>query len=314
MAASSRTWLIRLGIGVAALAEHAVLGLYCFSLYSMNRVFTHRVVKLVATPASYALAGESIDLTSGDGIPLRAWWVPAKGPAPAGVVVLLHGMDGMDASTLLGHARFLHEAGYAALALDMRAHGRSGGTRIGLSLQEPRDVGAALDWVARQPALAGTPVALLGISMGGATALRTAAARPDVAAVVSVSAFSSVDDALREVFEKSGMSRAAVTVLLPFMRLALATMYRVWPARLGAPDDIGRIPPRPILLAHGSADDQISVQSAYRLQAAAGGKAQLWIAEGAGHGIWDGDVNAPANAVYRHRILAFLGTALHPGR
>jgi len=281
------------------------LGLYGFCLYSMNRVFSHRVVKLVATPATYGLAGESVAFASRDGIPLRAWWVPAAA-APRGVVVVLHGMDGMDASSLLGHAKFLHDAGYAALVLDMRAHGLSGGTRIGLSLQEPRDVGAALDWLRGRRELTGVPVELLGISMGGATALRTAAARPDVAAVVSISAFSSVDDALREVFAASGMSKPAVAVLMPFMRLALATMYGVWPWRLTSPDEIGRVPPRPILIGHGTADDQISVRNAYRLRAASGGKAQLWIVPGAGHGIWDGDVVAPANAAYRERILTFL--------
>ncbi len=301
------TWI---AIACGALAALCIAGLYGFSLYGMNKAFSHRVVKLVATPATYGLTGESVSLTSSDGIPLKAWWLPAAVERPRGVVVVLHGMDGMDASSLLGHGKFLHDAGYAALVLDMRAHGRSGGTRIGLSLLEPRDVGAALDWLKGPHGAAGVPVALLGISMGGATALRTAAARPDVAAVVSVSGFSSVNDALNDVFAQSEMPKVAVALLAPFMHAALETLYGVWPGRLSTQDDIARIPPRPILIAHGTGDDQISVENAYRLQRAAGGKVQLWIVPGAGHGIWDGDVNGPANAAYRERILTFLDGAL----
>jgi pimeloyl-ACP methyl ester carboxylesterase len=37
------------------------------------------------------------------------------------------------------------------------------------------------------------PVALPGVSMGGATAIRAAAQRPEVDAVISISAFASVD-------------------------------------------------------------------------------------------------------------------------
>ena len=129
-------WAGRLALAAGVIVLVLVLALYGFSVYSMNRVISHRVVKLVATPATYGLAGESVDLVSRDGIPLRAWWVPRR-PAPSGVVVVLHGMDGMDASSLLGHAKFLHDAGYAAFVLDMRAHGRSGGTRVGLSVLEP---------------------------------------------------------------------------------------------------------------------------------------------------------------------------------
>lgn len=92
---------------------------------------------------------------------------------------------------MLGHSRALRDAGYASVALDMRAHGRSGGERIGLAFEEHRDVAAVLDWIEAQPALKGKPVALLGVSMGGAVALRTAGMRPDVDAVISVSAFAS---------------------------------------------------------------------------------------------------------------------------
>mgnify|MGYP006277464731 FL=1 len=285
------------------------LALYGSTLYFLNQMFVYRVEKLVTTPAELGLPGETIALTSADGIPLKAWWILTD--APQGVVVVLHGMDGQDASTMLGHAEFLHEAGYATLALDMRAHGRSGGKRIGLAFEEPQDVAAALDWIAAQPELEDVPVALLGVSMGGATAIRTAAQRPDVDAVASVSAFASVDMMIHDAFVMMmDAPDVVIAIFTPFTRLAFRTMYGVWPTQASPLVDISEIPPRPILIAHGDADSQVSVENAYALSEAAGGQVELWIVEGADHFVYKENGAAPEDAFYRERILAFLDAHL----
>jgi predicted alpha/beta-fold hydrolase len=130
-----RRILRRILIAFAVLAAAALIGMYGASVYFVQQNFSHRVEKLLAVPSDLGLQGETIALTSSDGIPLKAWWVPSD-PAK-GAVIVLHGMDGLDASCLLPQAKFLHEAGWSTLVLDMRAHGRSGGKRIGLSLEEP---------------------------------------------------------------------------------------------------------------------------------------------------------------------------------
>jgi hypothetical protein len=258
------------------------------------------VEKLRAVPGDLGLTGETIALTSSDGIPLKAWWIPAE-PAQ-GVAVVLHGMDGLDASCLLPHAKFLHEAGWSTLVLDMRAHGRSGGKRIALAIEEPRDVKAALDWVEGQSSLQGKPLVLLGLSMGGATAIRTAATRPDVDAVISVSAFASFEPL---------MGRGLQLLL---GRLSILTIYGVWPADVSPVHDIPQIQPRPILIMHGSADQQIPVGDAYLLQKAAGTHAELWIAPGADHLIFteDGTGQGALDTAYRQHILDFLERVKHP--
>jgi fermentation-respiration switch protein FrsA (DUF1100 family) len=303
-----RFWIIPLVILIVV-----VLGLFGSTLYFLNQMFVHRVEKLVTTPEQLGLPSETISLTSADGIPLKAWWMPVERPQPRGVVVVLHGMDGQDASTMLGHAQFLHDAGYAALALDMRAHGRSGGHRIGLAFEEPQDVAAALDWVASQPELTDVPVALLGVSMGGATALRTAAMRQDVDAVISVSAFASVNMMIHDAFVMMMDAPDPVIALFtPFTRLAFRVMYGAWPATASPLADIDKIPPRPILVAHGDADSQVSVENAYALADAADHQVELWIVKGADHFVYNGNAAGPADAFYRERILAFLYRHLTP--
>ncbi|HUI82878.1 MAG TPA: alpha/beta fold hydrolase [Candidatus Binatia bacterium] len=279
----------------------AAVGLYGTTVYLLQKSLSHRVEKLKYIPHDLGLQGESRALTSSDGIPLKAWWIPAD-PA-RGAVVVLHGMDGLDASCVLPQAKFLHDAGWSALVLDMRAHGRSGGNRIGLSVEEPRDVSAALDWLQTQPSLQGKPLVLLGLSMGGATAIRTAAVRHDVDAVISVSSFASF-----EPFMGKGME-------LWLGRLAILTLYGVWTPNVQPVREIGRIPPRPVLIMHGSADRQIPVGDALLLKQAGGPDVQLWIAPGADHLIYteDGNGAGALDTGYRTHILDFLAGLGHRG-
>lgn len=295
MARHPGRWLRRILVTVAVLAAATLIGMYGASVYFVQKTFSHRVEKLIAVPQALGITPESISLTSSDGIALKAWWVPAD--PTRGAVIVLHGMDGLDASCLLPHAKFLHDAGWSTLVLDMRAHGRSGGQRIGLSLEEPRDVSAALDWMGTLRSLKGKPLVLLGLSMGGATAIRTAASRPDVDAVISVSSFASFDP----------MMGRGLQLLLG--RLSILTLYGVWSPNASPVHDIPRIRPRPILLMHGTADRQIPVQDVCLLQKAAGPNAELWIAQGADHLVFTEDVNGEGqlNTDYREHIVEFLG-------
>src|SRR5690606_30381245 len=144
-------------------------------------------------------------------------------------------------------------------------------------------VSAAIDWLLNQEHLGQKPIILLGVSMGGATALRTAAARPDVDGVISQGSYASVDRMVIGFMEMMGAPRALALVLDPFVKLALATVYGVWPATASPVHDIGAIAPRPVLLMHGEQDDQINLDHLEALRAAAGPGAEVWLVPGAGH-------------------------------
>ena len=289
----------RILFATVCLVVLALLAMYGSTLYFIHKAFTRRVQACTTVPEDLGLAGESVSLNSSDGIPLKAWWVPAQ--QSLGSVVVLHGMDGMDAACLLPHARFLHDVGWSAFLLDMRAHGRSGGQRIGLSIEEPLDVSAALDWLETQPSVKNRPLVLLGLSMGGGVAIRAAAARPDVDGVISVSGLAAIDPMMGH-----GLP-------LWLGRLGILTLYHVWTPLVSAVHDIARISPRPVLLMHGTADRQIPVEQAYWLRSAAGANAELWIVPGADHLIFteEGNGKGQADSDYRRHILEFLGRVPH---
>jgi hypothetical protein len=76
-------------------------------------------------PSDFGLRSETVSFNSTDGIPLKAWWLPASG-TPRGAVIIAHGID-HTRQVMLPRAAFLVRGGYDVLAIDLRGHGESGG-------------------------------------------------------------------------------------------------------------------------------------------------------------------------------------------
>ena len=136
-------------------------------------------------PSDFGLRSETVSFNSTDGIPLKAWWVPASG-TPRGAVIIAHGID-HTRQVMLPRAAFLVRGGYDVLAIDLRGHGESGGSIVSPGLLEARDILGALRYIRSRGN--NEPVALLGVSYGAVASLIAAAESPQIAAVISDSAF-----------------------------------------------------------------------------------------------------------------------------
>jgi len=102
---------------------------------------------------------------------------------------------------MLPHADFLHEAGYSVLLFDFRSSGESEGDAVTMGFHERGDVQGAVQYLKRRSDADGESLWVLGVSMGAATAIMTAAVTPELKAVVSESSFKSVDSAIASSFE-----------------------------------------------------------------------------------------------------------------
>jgi alpha-beta hydrolase superfamily lysophospholipase len=251
-------------------------------------------------PSDLGVADVTFEST--DGTTIRAWLALAKVGAPA--VVLVHGFK-TSREEMLPWARFLHNAGYNALLLDLRGAGRSGGGTIGLGATEPRDIMEAVQTAGE--AFRTDHVAVLGISLGAGAAILAAADDPRISAVVADSAWTD------QYFQ---LARLGVVDIGPFRLplpplgvVAVNAMVGADVTRARPLDAIARISPRPILLIHSADDDNgtTPVAGARKLFAAAGEPKDLWVAPRGGH---VGAINAFPDE-YRSRVLAFLDSALH---
>ncbi|MFG1922225.1 alpha/beta hydrolase family protein [Cryptosporangium sp. NPDC048952] len=107
------------------------------------------------------------------------------GPGPHPAVAVLHGFPGNERNFDLAHV--LRRAGYASLVFHYRGAWGSPGSFAWAHVLE--DARAAVAALRADPGIDPERIALAGHSMGGYTALRTAAADTTIPAVVSIAGF-----------------------------------------------------------------------------------------------------------------------------
>lgn len=251
-----------------------------------------------------ALPHERVSFAASDGVPLVGWWVPA--PEARGVVVFLHGYgDSKDQSLPL--LPFLHAEGYHVLAYDARAHGESGGDHTTVGLDEVQDVRGALAFAAARDPEAAENLALVGWSMGAATAILAAALEPSVDAVVADSSFATLQNI-------ASNSITAFTGLPKYPFGPLSVTFAGWMVR----ENVARNAPLhaaphvagPMLVIQGL-DDTIALpgEDGEAIARAAPAGSQLWLVPGAAHV----QAHAVAPGEYERRVSAFLAERLSGG-
>lgn len=230
-------------------------------------------------------AGEAV--VAEDGTRLAGWYIPAVSPEVGRPTLLLvHGHDG-NKSDMLPIATLLHDR-YDLVLMDLRASGRSSGQHQTMGVEEQMDVAAMLDWLAanKQP----EHVAALAVSGGVAATLARARTDGRIEAVIADSAHARWQTLLEREIERTPV---LLELHQPAYPGAWAVSLGIW-ARTG--DDISSVDPidslaalgdRPILILHGTADDEdIPEVSADRNYAAAltrGLDAELRYCQGGEH-------------------------------
>ena len=108
-------------------------------------------------------------------------------PERRAAFLVLHGFGGnCESAGVIQPTRVLSEFGYVTLRFDMRGCGKSGGEfgRV-ICLEQVEDLGHALTFLARHPAVDPDRIGVIGSSFGGAIAVYGAGTNPRIAAVIS---------------------------------------------------------------------------------------------------------------------------------
>lgn len=272
------------------------LGLFCGTSVVAYVVLHPPTLTTGGTPLDPpALAYTDVNFTTADGLVLRGWHLPGENGA---TVILVHGFA-RDRGELLPEARWLVEQGYSALLFDSRAQGASDGAYISLGHLERLDIRAAVDFaLERSP---NERIGVMGYSMGAVAAIQAAAEDPRIQAVVAVSPFATL--------------REAVNYRLARLR-PLAPLIIWWGERmtglrlddLRPVDVVATLSPRPLLIMQAGDDMMVPPQSGQRLYTAAAMPRELWSVPGVAHV----DFRQAVPEAYKQRFIDFFERYLAP--
>jgi fermentation-respiration switch protein FrsA (DUF1100 family) len=197
-------------------------------------------------------------LASADSTKIHGWWFPQ--PGDAGAVLVSHGNGGNLSHRRLLPADLRHVLKRGVLLYDYPGYGKSDG--------KPSEAGcyaaaaAAWQWLTEEKHIPIGRVVLLGESLGGGVATELAT-RHDHEALVLVKTFTSLP--------------AAAKNLYPWLPTHTLMSNRF--------DNLAKLPrcPKPVFIAHGTADGLIPFAHAEALYAAAGDPKELYRLEGQDH-------------------------------
>jgi alpha-beta hydrolase superfamily lysophospholipase len=261
---------------------------------------------LIARPMNRSVAdplppGRLVRFTASDGVSITgSYWPGATPEAPA--ILLLHGINS-DRDMFTEQARWLHDLGYAALAIDFRGHGASGEAERSFGWNEGRDAAAALRFLRSRNQR--RKVAVIGASLGGAAALLGEGAPLKVQAMVLHAVYPDIRRAIANRIARFSFP-AFASLTEPLLSYQSYLRYGVAPERIAPIQGIGRYKGE-VLVIGGSEDRATTAEDTNALfKAAASRSKQLWLLQGADHAaatkLW--------NEQYRRRLLSLFRRTL----
>jgi uncharacterized protein len=239
-----------------------------------NAQVTEMLARTEATKEDFAVRAT-------DGAVLRGWKVKPKS-ANGDWVFLYHGISDNRTGNL-AHAEFLLTNSYSVVMMDSRSLGESGGDMATYGWKEREDTRAIVDALCASEKV--RHLYALGVSMGAAIALQSAAVEPRIDAVVAEDPFAN----LREVtYDYAGLQWSPLLGKTLFRPASMTALYEVKKAGGFDPDEVSpekavKVRAFPILLMCGTEDHRIPCRHAEAIYKAAMGPKELWIVQGAGH-------------------------------
>ena len=238
-------------------------------------------------------SAEPVEILSGGRTRIAGWFAVGENDKPG--ILLLHSVRS-DRREMVGRGKFLREAGYSVLLIDMQAHGETPGENITFGLRESSDAHAAVSFLRAR--VKGRKVGVIGVSLGGAASL-LGESPVEADAVILEAVYSSIQTAVRN--RISIHMGSFGEVLAPLLTLQIELRLGVPLEALSPLNSIGRLN-APVMIIAGTEDRHTVREESRRLFEQAQDPKQLWLIDGAKHE----NFHLYAGKEYEKRVLQFL--------
>lgn len=219
------------------------------------------------------------NITSDDGLNLVADYYNTN-PDSHKYAIVVHGYSG-NRVHMKAYGLYYAEQDYNILMPDLRSHGDSEGTYIGMGWLDKDDMLKWIDYIVSMDPEA--QIVLHGVSMGGATVLMTSGENlpNNVKAIVDDCGYTSVWDIFAD-----EMEYLFNLPEFPFLYSAsfFANIRAGYDFKEASSIEQVRKTTLPIFFAHGSVDNFVHTDMVYELYYACPTDKELYVVEGAGHG------------------------------
>ena len=251
-------------------------------------------------PQDFDLQVQEVVLFNAIGQKLHGYF---SASANGAYVMLQHGFKD-NRGTMFEEAKLLQDAGFGILVTSVRSHDLNDGDEITFGVREMDDIHTWYNYLTGIHGAEPRKVGLLGNSMGASMAIEYAAFNQDVAAVVAVSAFSSLQDTIN----------VSVVYFTGLPAFPFAPMISYWAEsildldveQVNATKAAAKLCNTPLFIMQGGEDVAVSVGSGQWIYDAACGDKELWFEEDLGHTKFD--TKKPDE--FKRRVIAFFNKTL----
>jgi hypothetical protein len=190
-------------------------GLFLYTWYRLHvKVNLHSANSQRDLPEGWEATTQYV--TNKEGQKIAYWYFPVN--ESKATIILIHGYNNPGGKPqMLGHAEYLHDAGYSTVLLDLRAYGESDGNKQTLTVNEWKDAEAVYDKIKSLEENRNKTVGLFGVSMGGATAIMTAGKTGKGDFVIASVPYANFDSLFHFQIKAAGFPPS---IIYPIMRVA----------------------------------------------------------------------------------------------
>ena len=218
-------------------------------------------------------------------------------------IIVVHGYTS-NSKAMGNHIYQFNKRNYNVLAVDLIAHGKSGGENISMGGYDSKDLGLWIDYINEK--YNNPKIVLFGVSMGAATVINTIDENlPDnVVAFIEDSGYLTLTGEFTQQAQK--LYHIPYFPMIPIMSLTTKIRGGFFFSEVDATDALKNTK-LPALILHGSADTFVPTHNAYDIYDLISSPKMIYITEGAKH--IDAFMSDSKN--YWNAIDTFLGKYLN---